>query len=64
MTLKETQVKVSEAMELLGCSTKRALAEALDLKPSAVGNWGDEVPYLRKLQVYDILQKRISEVRK
>lgn len=40
--------------------TAHALAAALGITPSAVSQWGDEVPQLRAYQIRELLEQRQS----
>lgn len=50
MTKKDTMT-VDEAMRMLGCDTKAALARKLGMHRQALHVWGEEVPELRRYQV-------------
>ena len=48
-----------EALELLGCSGVKELAEMLDISHPAVSQWPDDhIPLLREYQIRDLAAQR------
>lgn len=43
--------------------TAQALAAALKITPSAVSQWGEDVPELRAYQIREIIAKREADAR-
>lgn len=51
-------MKTKSAAEFFG--SKKKLAEALGISPSAVTMWGDEVPELRQYQIERITKGKVK----
>lgn len=53
-------MKTKTAADFFG--SKKKLADALGISPSAVTMWGDEVPELRQYQIERITKGRVKRV--
>lgn len=51
-------MKIEEAVKYFGSKTK--LADALGIRPSAVTQWGDEIPAVRQFQIQVISKNKLK----
>ena len=51
-------MKIEEAVKYFGSKTK--LADALGIRPSAVTQWGDEIPAIRQFQIQVISKNKLK----